>query len=1329
MKEKQIFTNMAIVQEIYSELVAKSEWYKKYRGDDSHVKAYDNRDLRPLSYFVIDFNGVPEDQKEEHYKKELDKLISAFDTLDPNTNRPYPEAVKPYIEKMYRGITQTLDPDIDWNDKEQVNRFIHVYLVSQSVETVFLKFSQEFIELFPTAEERRKIDAAIAKNGALFNRTDQILQKNGINLQKVNELSLVSYESTNFIRFTEYLTRLSSNQLLNDSDDFLIDPEVDPVFTDYFLGREVDTMEYDAVDGEDVPYQTADAERNIGMAIEMVLKNTMLEKRVAGAFNKTYTDYILINGKTLKEIFDEKKYPEADRDGMVARHLRDAMTDGKSRVEIARFGYENDGTINIKYQQLKLDLDKLNQLSGENGKKYPSNEQRDNELNSEAARIRQESDHVEYERRLLKTLDKSIPLARGSGEIRTLLPDFKPNDNIKSLETLDKKISELYDEHKAAEEDAKTFDGPIEKHFKNIKVEATLDTMSHLYCNIMSKIPAEKREDVYAFMKSAFIERHSNSVFQMLEKTFKQDAYNVNKSQEVLDHVLFYKCSQVLHNSGLYEKFINAAAAVIPAKDLEDILTDIDTYLPNQTNNNRVRYFKEDIDRIKAENEKNIADQQKLAELNEELDKVEGTVITSTVEYSVAQGDSVEKIYEAKRGERLDILHNSMLEQNEYKHYGDYFRNATATNKFFGVRAVRPKHYGNVNMAKEFCKDEVKFVIPEKVQRGLEKVINLMKEKGMLGYNVNSGESDMKAYGFVQIFDATERIREAIESNDAERIREARENYEQALSNMREVYKTIKEELAPTYDNLVGNISSFRETWVPNEFKDDLLLNSLTNGIFNLAMSLENNGVTLQSLFDNTNETVFELMKGYASKATPHDRLSQHESFSESLFDAVKGDEKDSPYPRVGVGRNLELLSQLSYGYDEYEKNAFSAMLMQSYDGYVLSLSQSSKQASVRGYMWKNPHETVANMFIVEPEDRDYNKLRAFEAVTVDGTEKIPPFNTMEYLESHKTLPSNIMERINTTVAELSVRGDGDPKKAVSAEHMSTIIRGAQIAAYEFMLSNPSPDYGDIGEEASAYEALKKMINDPQKAFSAVMSDELIEEMQELPPMNKYIKRFEKDGLNKLKSARKEARKEEKAYNKRVDKLQKKIDSLNKKLQKGGDAEKLNADIDKARAEIELLRGTEIARLESAYAGGKLPRDYFEQRKEDVRSGKHNNRAPIGVSERQSFKKFKAEFEKMHADEMRSSEITSEDVEFFYNRMIESARHDENRFMLTAMGKQPAPTLKLDDSMFKDEPIAQDMPEEQREQIIIEDISNENDIPKESKVFVHDVPQKDVLNK
>jgi hypothetical protein len=173
--------------------------------------------------------------------------------------------------------------------------------------------------------------------------------------------------------------------------------------------------------------------------------------------------------------------------------------------------------------------------------------------------------------------------------------------------------------------------------------------------------------------------------------------------------------------------------------------------------------------------------------------------------------------------------------------------------------------------------------------------------------------------------------------------------------------------------------------------------------------------------------------------------------------------------------------------------------------------------------------------------------------------------------------------------------------------------------------------------------------------------------------MKEYTKTLMSEGKEMLNAARAEARAAEENYNRRVEELNKRLADAKNAMVFEQNNEKSSALLDEQHTleeGLKTLRNAEIERLEEAYANGKLPLDYFEQRRVDVEQGKHDRKVPFGVDERPSFKQFKAE----NADALEG--MSSSDIKFMYNNMMENARREENKFILNFVGNKPEPVAE-----------------------------------------------------
>lgn len=339
---------------------------------DGKNKLYDKRNLTPMAAILIDTGEVPEAQRDEFLKSEVTKLVNAFNTVDPNTGRPFPEAIKPYIEKMYKSIPTDLE-SINWNDERQVEKFIYTLPLDQCSSTMLLDFKKESFELFPSATELEQLDATLTKMH--FN----YLKAEGVLKSKVNNIKdYLNIASTNIDGIeTKIETAIGSavaDATLNGSNVISIDPEEHPRLMDCLLKKEFSEDEvFDAERGDVNTYTDLTCRKNILYELTKTYSRNPVEQMVVNKLLESdefdENSLLFINGKPMSDIVNEirknenKSAFEANNDA--AMMLRDALTDGKSVVSVMKVGFDKDGNTHFRHQDVKVDLDKLNRKNFE----------------------------------------------------------------------------------------------------------------------------------------------------------------------------------------------------------------------------------------------------------------------------------------------------------------------------------------------------------------------------------------------------------------------------------------------------------------------------------------------------------------------------------------------------------------------------------------------------------------------------------------------------------------------------------------------------------------------------------------------------------------------------------------------------------------------------------------------------------------------------------------------------------------------------------------------------------------------------------------------------
>lgn len=797
------------------------------------------------------------------------------------------------------------------------------------------------------------------------------------------------------------------------------------------------------------------------------------------------------------------------------------------------------------------------------------------------------------------------------------------------------------------------------------------------YGKILNKLSDEKKAELAPALTEICISKATLKEHNKL-KTLAQGSLKLTDEQR--EQHFYYQCPNSLIHSGAIEEMINEIEKHLSEEDKKEILDEMNNFVSPIHNNIPIHYFQKEIDAQKKKNESEITDPELRNAINSELDKINEVVLVSSTEYSDAHGDNINQIYDKMVEKKSIESGTAEIQKEKYQKY-----EARLTKSYYDsiVPEIKEEETSNLDLANEFCEDAVKIVVPEKNKEFLRKAINLMQKHGLINDADKGDEMRIgKAYAFWRIGEASNRLRDAIQSNNLDELRAAREEYEQRVADMREIFDLIKNELNPTEEMAIGNVNNFRDVWVPAEFKDNVIVNSYANAIYALMSVLNHSGQSVDDLLENPNETFIKIMQGTAEKISP---ARMNDMSPAQVITYLSGLNSSMEYPLYGIGRNINIFSPLTYDPSNPEQtgqNKVGIMLLSAYNSHVGFANTYNGKVSIFNYLSTNTNATLSNAMLVNEEDRDYNKLRGFDAISNDCMRKIPAFNPIEYMETHEIDPTKLLARLNSTVNEVV----SSKKESVSIETKAITIQSAQLAALQYVMFNPVPPTGQ--SELDAYNSLLQMIKSPQIAFPSVFENpNLHDEFKNLDNINAIRSNIISQGKSHLKTDRETARAAEKNYNAAIDKLDKDINAIVSNISREEKNNPVNAELLNTLAarlaeltpQRDELQKNELARLEKDYLEGKMPKDYFDSRYSDVMSNNHHEKRPFGVSEYPSRKQFMSQF----SAEIKNGTYTREDINELYDSKIESATREQNKYFMVKSTFVPRAYLPTEASYQK----------------------------------------------
>jgi hypothetical protein len=125
--------------------------------------------------------------------------------------------------------------------------------------------------------------------------------------------------------------------------------------------------------------------------------------------------------------------------------------------------------------------------------------------------------------------------------------------------------------------------------------------------------------------------------------------------------------------AGDANSIVEQAIESIDDNTLDELLSEIDNYQSEIVDNIKVEFLRKRVEELKELNETRVEDPAQRKELNDELETVAKTVITSTKRYGNEQGEAIDAAYRTIGENRIDELNEKSLSMPEFQHLREYF--------------------------------------------------------------------------------------------------------------------------------------------------------------------------------------------------------------------------------------------------------------------------------------------------------------------------------------------------------------------------------------------------------------------------------------------------------------------------------------------------------------------------------------------------------------------------------------------------------------------------------------------------------------------------------
>lgn len=462
MPKKNLITNLKVFEKALENVAWKLDLTTQLNATKPSISGLDTRHLNDLGPLLIDVSQYPENQREEQYLKELGKMADALYTLDPKTNRPYPEAIKPYMTAFFKTLKTTTD--INWNNQKEVENLIATMRAAQAIATFPDDFKQAAFELFPTHEAMAKIDAISGKAYLTYLKTAIDMSRKGLEMPENFGMLVAPLDSCSQELQTEICEDVY-DATLKGTNVVLIDPDKNELMKKHFANEEFTALQFHG----EAEYTSEEYLTDFASMLSVSYYNTAMEQMIVGKVNSVNTDkhdpsdLLLINGKSIHDIQKEKiqegmSINEANLEA--AKMLRSALTDGKSVVNLMRLTFNSDGQVSFYHQDIRVDLDKLNAADRKKNyslfrrmmhglgfwkipEKYPNNKTRDAQVTINGKTEEHKNALKAAEEKLLNVYNEaSAPTSKSKDIFNHIQKLSKANENVANNELDNSKQTE-----------------------------------------------------------------------------------------------------------------------------------------------------------------------------------------------------------------------------------------------------------------------------------------------------------------------------------------------------------------------------------------------------------------------------------------------------------------------------------------------------------------------------------------------------------------------------------------------------------------------------------------------------------------------------------------------------------------------------------------------------------------------------------------------------------------------------------------------------------------------------------------------------------------------
>lgn len=379
--------------------------YEYLDGIDYNLKKtvfFDHREVATVAALLIDISPVAnatEEVKKAYYFQEFKRFEEEFILSTDETRKAR------FMQRLCDNLATSAE--IDWDDEAAIEHLALSHKTQQAPGTTVQKIPFDVLSMFDNNNDVHAFDSISVKNMIYITRFSSALAGRYPDLAEM----IACYDLDNADqRFRTGIVEKMQIARDNGTNQVIIDPAESDVMKKVLFGDQFEIVERKPLrsdpDSNSYDESTFDDEMAImafGDCFCSNSQNTVNEFMTVGGYRGSVDnrkDLLFINGRTFTDIVEEKKEELRNNGGahmpeniIAGKALRDALCAG-SVITVMRPTMLSGGKVAFSYQEVKVNLDKLNELE-RNEKhnvfrrildyfgiwkiqpKYPSNEQRE----------------------------------------------------------------------------------------------------------------------------------------------------------------------------------------------------------------------------------------------------------------------------------------------------------------------------------------------------------------------------------------------------------------------------------------------------------------------------------------------------------------------------------------------------------------------------------------------------------------------------------------------------------------------------------------------------------------------------------------------------------------------------------------------------------------------------------------------------------------------------------------------------------------------------------------------------------------------------------------